>query len=1111
MKTNPGSSIVRSSVIMVLLLMAAILMACSALAVTPIINRVYVQEPDNFYSSFASNNVVNIVVNASSNATAVIANFSGVGTIDCGAGSNQIALAFGSGLWTGACDVGVEAATHFFSGGPVAIVATDGENVTAPDLTQLIILYNMTTFPDTSCMHFGQYATNFSQQLNFSKVNFVIDSLVNLSCMMQTNLPGLGAPAWTGEFTRLAMLNFSSVNLTSQATALLISNVGAYLNVSITPPGSFGNSRLYLNSTYLASLNTTSVITLYHLPFASQPSIVADADAAGAASVSWAQGTGEGTLTFTVTHFSGYDFADNTAPIITVRSPAAAAQSPILVNVSINGTGTQLTSVVLNVSGLLYNYTYGGTNTANCAAVATGNEMFLCTVPSVNLSSGTNSLVVTAVDFGGTAGNTNTTVTAFVVDNSAPTTSITARTFPGAASYTANTWVKITNVSMNSSCVDTGLAGCAQTLYCTSGTSGGCAPSTPLTGLVAVAADGVTYFRYSSVDAAGNNETAQELIIKIDNTAPTTALTSRALPSGLAFTSNTWSGEANVTFNASCSDAGVSGCNLTYYCTGVACVPSTPFTGLANISAEGTSYFRYTSNDSLGNNETVQQVIVKLDRTAPTTTFTAVYYNTTNVTDYTNNTWVVGLNVTINVSCADGSGAGCNRTMYCSGVGCTPSTAFAGPVAVTTGGVSYFRFASLDNASNTEVAQELVINLAAPVTSITAMNLPANTSFANNTWTRANNVSINLSCASPNGGTCNSTLYCTGVACVPNATMGASIRIDSNGTTYFRYRSNNTLGINEPINTFVVKIDRTLPVVSILSPEGGSSSSTNAVVDFDATDENLDSCWWNQGGSNASISCTDTITSVWGSGSHTVIVYANDSAGNIGSSQVTFTKYTSGGGGGGGGSYSPWTLTMIVDDQQLLVGFTRAMAKNERFQFFIGSTSHYVAVTGIAGNLVTFEIASTPTSVTLALGETGKYDLDGDGYYDISVKLNSVTSGKADTTIKSIHEQITAPPATSTPVTSTPVETVVPPAQVTPVVCSPDWRCGEWSQCVASQRARVCVDSNSCNTLAGKPAESETCRVPISVPWLPIVIAVLVIAVLAFVTIFYLQKRYDKD
>ena len=42
-------------------------------------------------------------------------------------------------------------------------------------------------------------------------------------------------------------------------------------------------------------------------------------------------------------------------------------------------------------------------------------------------------------------------------------------------------------------------------------------------------------------------------------------------------------------------------------------------------------------------------------------------------------------------------------------------------------------------------------------------------------------------------------------------------------------------------------------------------------------------------------------------------------------------------------------------------------------------------------------------------------------------------------------------------------------------VCTPNWQCTSWSNCVVGLQARTCSDMNSCGVTIGKPTETQTC------------------------------------
>jgi hypothetical protein len=82
------------------------------------------------------------------------------------------------------------------------------------------------------------------------------------------------------------------------------------------------------------------------------------------------------------------------------------------------------------------------------------------------------------------------------------------------------------------------------------------------------------------------------------------------------------------------------------------------------------------------------------------------------------------------------------------------------------------------------------------------------------------------------------------------------------------------------------------------------------------------------------------------------------------------------------------------------------LAAKEKVTFKLGSEEHYVGVKTLTTSSATIEIASTPTQVILAVGEESKKDLNNDKFYDVYIKLNAITDGKADLTISYIHEEV---------------------------------------------------------------------------------------------------------
>jgi PGF-pre-PGF domain-containing protein len=417
------------SILAFIIILLTVVVAVQAIT----ISSAGVNESDNLYSNYTSNNIVNLLVTVSGanavpgNNVTVTADFSALGVNCSGAGTSLINLSNSSATpnnWNASCNVADEAALSNFVGGPIVITAN--ESYGAPSVTTVtVILYNMTTPPTGGCLQWGSNTINFTTISNFNAVNLTLEPMINLSC---TN-PTLNISAWMRTYTTVAMLNFTNLNLTDNNTIGNLSNLPSAIQVNISAPNSFGSSRIYFNSTMLASFNTRTTIVLYHLPFTSQPPIVADNGAAGVnTTTGWVQGLREGNLTFVVNGFSGYNMTDNIVPTLTVNAPLSGiytTNNNTIINVSLNGTDTQISQAFFYVNGaMIANYT-NISNTANCTNVTEGSELFQCYFNLSNKVDGVYNLTVIAYDYGGNSpGNTANTTVQFTVDNIAPVVTI---------------------------------------------------------------------------------------------------------------------------------------------------------------------------------------------------------------------------------------------------------------------------------------------------------------------------------------------------------------------------------------------------------------------------------------------------------------------------------------------------------------------------------------------------------------------------------------------------------------------------------------------------------------------------------------------------------------
>jgi len=424
-----------------LLIAIAIILSVSAYATAgPSINSVTVNEPDNFYSPCSGNDVVNVVADVSG-AAAVMANFSQFPGMDCGNGTDTIYLTnTGGSTWEGSCDVAAEAAVSDFAGGPIIIVALDALPPNFPpavDNSYIITLYNMTAPPNENPQCENMTVTNMCEELDLSNVNFFVEIQTNgdADCNGGQSLP------WDG-FKKVVSFNFSSIDMTSEDIGEKMGALGNALTVFITPPGQFGDSYISVDTSAFAELDTNTTISLYGLPFATEPTINGEGSISGISFTSnspfefalseaecdaicddecddeecydecYDDCTGftmyipNGDLTFTVDGFSQYNMTDDVEPTVTINSPTSEStvNMEYEVDVTAEGTGSQLSSIQLYVNGELEQeiesmdiFTECTNNDADWTSVD-------CTFTVMADSEADLNITVVATDFGGEEG-----------------------------------------------------------------------------------------------------------------------------------------------------------------------------------------------------------------------------------------------------------------------------------------------------------------------------------------------------------------------------------------------------------------------------------------------------------------------------------------------------------------------------------------------------------------------------------------------------------------------------------------------------------------------------------------------------------------------------------
>ena len=199
------------------------------------------------------------------------------------------------------------------------------------------------------------------------------------------------------------------------------------------------------------------------------------------------------------------------------------------------------------------------------------------------------------------AGNTEEVKETVVrIDKTPPTTT---------SSFTSSEWQN-SDIYLALTCADPAPgAGCDKIYYCIDAFDA-CEPNTEYTGALTHSAEGISYLRFKSVDAAGNTELpANSQVLKLDKTEPTIT---DDYPHD-----NRWVNTDQVmSFYAQDS---LSGIKELRYCYGDGCTPSTVLsTDNLVFDTDMDRTLRYTVIDNAGNPSQVKQKRIKMDKTKPT-------------------------------------------------------------------------------------------------------------------------------------------------------------------------------------------------------------------------------------------------------------------------------------------------------------------------------------------------------------------------------------------------------------------------------------------------------------------------------------------------------------
>ncbi len=110
--------------------------------------------------------------------------------------------------------------------------------------------------------------------------------------------------------------------------------------------------------------------------------------------------------------------------------------------------------------------------------------------------------------------------------------------------------------------------------------------------------------------------------------------------------------------------------------------------------------------------------------------------------------------------------------------------------------------------------------------------------------------------------------------------------------------------------------------------------------------------------------------------------------------------------GGSLASIAYWTSTKLVTESELVSGATKDLGTKERIKVKINNEEHYIGLVGLTSTKATINISSNTQQAEFSIGDEKKFDVNNDNFYDLSVKLNSITNNRASVSVKGLHEEI---------------------------------------------------------------------------------------------------------
>jgi hypothetical protein len=127
-----------------------------------------------------------------------------------------------------------------------------------------------------------------------------------------------------------------------------------------------------------------------------------------------------------------------------------------------------------------------------------------------------------------------------------------------------------------------------------------------------------------------------------------------------------------------------------------------------------------------------------------------------------------------------------------------------------------------------------------------------------------------------------------------------------------------------------------------------------------------------------------------------------------------------GSGGSGGASTDFWKSTQTLSTYHFENGYTKDYLTGYRVRFFVNGSEHFAGVVAVTNTTATINVSSDTQQAVFNIGDEKKFEVSNDSYYDVLIKLNSITNYSASITVKRINESFSVTPPASPPAATPP-------------------------------------------------------------------------------------------